>query len=127
MKYLFLIVAVCALTTEANAGDCAGEESADISQKCKLEIVRAMSQDQPSLAVRTALEKAFPLSFCREQDADKLEITYSNDEAVGPILEATTFVGCESDNGEDGYFLTGEYYLDGESYRFKQIKLSTFE
>jgi hypothetical protein len=124
-----VVLTMCALPSISSAapGDCAKEKSSRVSKQCRNELGRAMDSDYVSQAVRKSLEASYPLKACQAGSVNELEVKYTADDAVGPVLEVSAFVACESENEAVGYVLTGEYFIDGGGYRFKQITLSTAE
>ncbi len=121
-----VILAATSLPSMAWAapGACANEKSSLVSNECREELVRLMDQDKDSIAVRRALEESHPLVNCR---AHSQEIKFVNDEAVGPTLELSSFIACDAETGADGYIISGQYFIEGGGYLFKQLTLSTAE
>jgi hypothetical protein len=113
--------------SQAAPAACAAEKSSAISRKCRAELARTMGQDRVTSALRAELERSYPLTACGKIDAKEIKVQYRADEAVGAVLEVSSFIGCTSDEGVDGYTIGGEYFIDGGGYGFKSITLSTFE
>lgn len=131
MKSLLALFLVSFSLSTANAlaaaADCAKEKTSKISAKCRAEVAQSMDEDALTLAMRSALESAYPLRACRTEDPAKMRIRYVVDEATGPKLEASTFLACESDDDADGYEVKGEYFLGTGGFRFRQLTLSSAE
>jgi len=90
-------------------------------------LAHAIANDKDARAVRRALEGSYPLAKCQALSPRELEVEYVADEAVGPTLSVSAAYACQSQDDVDGYVIKGEYLLEGEGFRFRQLTLTSAE